>query len=274
VPLNFDEFDFVRTLVQKHAALVLDNDKMYLAEARLAALARREGFESSGHLVAALRVDPGLQLRQKVIEAMVTNETSFFRDKFPFEALRRLVLPELCQRRATERVLNIWCGAASTGQEPYSVAMLLHEHFTAHPGWTTRILATDLSTEVLERARRGCYSQLEINRGLPAPLLVKYFQRKGAEWHLKDEVRNFVDFRPLNLVEAWPRMPRIDIVLLRNVLIYFDVPTKKQILSKVRQILRADGYLFLGGAETTINLDDQFERVDFDRAGGYRLRPY
>jgi chemotaxis protein methyltransferase CheR len=206
-----------------------------------------------------------------VIEAMTTNETSFYRDLHPFDALRKTVLPDLFQRRAAERRLNIWCGACSTGQEPYTVALILREHFSAFAAWSIKIIATDLSTEVLARSRLGCYSQLEVNRGLPAPLLLKYFHRHGTEWQLKDEVRDLVEFRQLNLLEASLGLPSLDIVFLRNVLIYFDVPTKKSILQKVRQSLRSDGYFFMGGAETTLNLDDAFHRLAFDRSSCYRL---
>jgi chemotaxis protein methyltransferase CheR len=222
--------------------------------------------------VARLRTAPLNGLQQKVVEAMTTNETSFFRDVQPFEMLKQMVVPELMKRRATERRLNVWCAASSTGQEPYSLAMMLRESFPSLGGWKVRISASDLSTEVLEKARRGRYSQLEVNRGLPAHLLVKYFQRQGVEWQIKDDIRNVIDYRQLNLIEPWPALPPMDVILIRNVLIYFDVETKRQILGKARRLLRPDGYLFLGGAETTLKLDDSFERVEFQRTGCYQLR--
>jgi chemotaxis protein methyltransferase CheR len=273
MPLSRVDFEYVRALVLKRSAIVLEDDKLYLAESRLTSLARREGIASIDALLVRLRAEPNNGLVVKVVEAMTTNETFFFRDVYPFEALRLHLLPELMRRRASERRLDIWCAAASTGQEPYSLVMLLREHFPELAGWTVRLLATDLSTEVLARAREGRYSQLEVNRGLPARLLVRYFRQQGAEWQIKDEIRKTVEFRPLNLIEPWPAMPAMDLVLMRNVLIYFDVDTKKQILSRVTRLLRPDGYLMLGGAETTLNLDDSFERVDFDRCGAYRLRP-
>jgi len=272
VPLETIDFEFVSSLVLKRSAIVLEVEKKYLVESRLLPLAHKEGYSSISELVGKLRVGSPNGLHEKVVEAMTTNETSFFRDVIPFDALKKVVLPETFQKRTTERRLNIWCGASSTGQEPYTIALILREYFPNYSDWKIGITATDLSTEVLSRARAGRYSQLEVNRGLPAPLLVKYFQRLGTEWQLKEEVRRLVEFRQLNLIDAaWGILPA-DIVFLRNVLIYFDVPTKKAILKKVRQILRPDGYLFLGGAETTMNLDDAFERVPLERSGCYRLR--
>jgi chemotaxis protein methyltransferase CheR len=248
VALSQADFEYVRTLVLKRSAIVLENEKFYLAETRLQAVARREGIDSLETLVARLRAAPGNNgLHQKVVEAMTTNETSFFRDVQPFEMLKQVVVPELMKRRATERQLSIWCAASSTGQEPYSLAMLLREHFPPLAAWKVRITASDLSTEVLEKARQGRYSQLEVNRGLPAQLLVKYFQRQGVEWQIKDDIRNLIDYRQINLIEAWPAMPQLDVILIRNVLIYFDVETKRQILGKAKKLLRPDGYLFLGG---------------------------
>jgi len=206
------------------------------------------------------------------VEAMTTNETSFFRDFHPFEGLKKFVLPDLIARRAAERELTVWCAASSSGQEPYSLAMLIRENLPQLVSWRIRILATDLSSDVLARAREGRYSQLEVNRGLPASLLVKYFEKRGCDWYLRDDIRNMVDFQIVNLASAWPFLPPMDIVMLRNVLIYFGVETKKDILAKVRRVLRPDGYLFLGGSETTFSIDDSFERVQLERATCYRVR--
>lgn len=272
VPLSVVDFDYIRNLVRQRSAIVLESDKSYLAESRLLPLARHEGFSSVDALMAGVRANKVNGLAQKVVEAMTTNETSFFRDIQPFEIFREKILPELLQKRAVERRLCIWCAACSTGQEPYTIAMLLCEHFGGLNGWRFDLLATDLATTVLEKAKQGCYTQMEVNRGLSARQLVKYFQRQGLHWQIADDLRRMVQFRPLNLIEPWPSLPALDVIFLRNVLIYFDVPTKKAILGKVRQSLRPDGYLFLGGAETTMNLDDRFERLDFQRAGCYRLR--
>jgi chemotaxis protein methyltransferase CheR len=272
MPLSPAELDYVRGLVKERSANVLEGDKAYLAEARLLPVAQREGFRSVSELVAHLSGPASDGLRQRAAEAMTINETSFFRDARPFEALRTAVLPELLRRRAAERRLAVWSAACASGQEPYSVALLLREHFPELAAWDVRLLATDICAAVLERARQGLYTQAEVNRGLPAALLVRYFRREGLDWQLDDAVRRTVELRRLNLVEPWPPLPAFDVVSLRNVLLYFDVPTRKQVLAAVRRALRPDGYLFLGGAETTLRLDDAFEWVPMARAGCYRLR--
>jgi chemotaxis protein methyltransferase CheR len=269
--LSRADFDYLCGLVKRHSAIALDEGKGYLVEARLSPLARREGFASLEALVAGLRAGTAHGLDQQVVEAMTTNETSFFRDVHPFECLRRAILPDLVQRRAGERRLAVWCAACSTGQEPYSVALLLREHFPGLGGWDVRLIASDLSREVLERARQGRYTQMEVNRGLPARLLVKYFQRQGLDWQLHGDVRRMVEFRPLNLIEPWPPLPPLDVIFLRNVLIYFDADARREVLGKVRRVLRPDGSLFLGGAETVMHLDDTFERVPLEGSGCYRL---
>jgi chemotaxis protein methyltransferase CheR len=270
--LSHNDFECIRALVLKRAAIVLEAGKEYLVESRLVPLARQEGFASLQELIAQLRAHPCDGLYSKVVEAMTTNETSFFRDTHPFEALKNIVLPDLLTRRAHERQLHLWCAASSSGQEPYTLAMLLREHFLTLASWTLRFIASDISHEMLARARAGRYSKLEVNRGLPATFLVKYFQKQGVEWQIKEELRRMIEFRYINLVETWPSLPPMDLILMRNVMIYFNVETKKAILGKVRRLLRPDGYLFLGGAETTMNLDNAFERVEFDKSGCYRLR--
>jgi len=270
--LSTPEFDYIRKLVLDQSAIVLEEDKGYLVESRLSPLARREGLTSLSVLVEKLRREPFNPLHRSAVEAMTTNETSFFRDFHPFEALRKSVLPELISKRDQSRELNIWCAACSAGQEPYTVAMVLREYFPGLANWNVRILATDLSLAVLARAREGRYSQLEVNRGLPAAFLVKYFQKQGCEWQLRDDIRGMVDFQVLNLATAWPPLPSMDLVMMRNVLIYFGIDTKKEIMGRVRRILRSDGYFFLGAAETTFNLDDSFERIQLERATCYRIR--
>ena len=251
--------------------MVLDKGKEYLVEARLMPLARAEGFNTFNEMIETMKKSLNSGIHKKVVEAMTTNETSFYRDLHPFESLRTLILPSLISRRAKERRLNFWCGAASTGQEPYSISMLLKEHFPTLSTWDVKFLATDLNTEVLDRARTGRYRQMEVNRGLPAPLLVKYFTEKSTLWEVREEIRKMVEYKEMNLAENWLPMPKLDVVFLRNVMIYFDIDMKKKILGKIRSLLAPDGYLFLGGAETTVNLDDQFEPVVFGRATCYRL---
>ena len=266
------DFDYIQRLVRAQAGLVLEAGKEYLAESRLLPAARKEGLNSIEDLVARLRSRPVDGLHRRVVEAMTINETSFFRDFHPFELLRKFVLPDLVLRRQAEQTITIWCAASSSGQEPYTVAMLLREHFPGLLSWRLRIIASDLSEEILARARQGRYSQLEVNRGLPASYLVKYFTKQGSEWQLKDEVRRMVEFQGINLTAPWPPLPIMDIIFMRNVLIYFEVDNKKLILSRVRRLLRDDGTLFLGGAETTLNLDDSFARSELERSGCYHLR--
>jgi chemotaxis protein methyltransferase CheR len=270
--LSLPEFNYVRRLVLDQSAIVLEEDKGYLVESRLLPLARREGFASLSLLVQRLQAEPFQGLHRQAVEALTTNETSFFRDFHPFEALKKFVLPDLIAKRAAERELTIWCAASSSGQEPYSISMLIRESFPQLVSWKLHILATDLSTEMLARAREGRYSQLEVNRGLPATFLVKYFQKRGCDWYLRDDIRSMVDYQVVNLSSGFPFLPPMDIVMMRNVLIYFGVQTKKEILAKVRRILRPDGYFFLGGAETTFSIDDSFERVQLERATCYRVR--
>ncbi len=267
------DFAFVQKLVMDRAAIVLNESKEYLVESRLTGLARKKKLDSLGALLAEAKNGKQNGLLDEIIDAMTTNETSFLRDVHPFEMMRKIVFPDLIRKRQVEKKLHIWCGASSSGQEPYTIAMMLREHFwETLRDWSVVFIASDLSTEMLDRARAGSYSQLEVNRGLPAPLLVKYFDKDGSNWQVRDEIREMVDFRQINLVKDWPTMPPLDLVLMRNVLIYFDVPTKKKVLARVRERMRPDGYLFLGGAETTLNLDEAFERVQGDKAGCYRLK--
>lgn len=266
------DFEYVSRLAHSEAALVIEPGKEYLVECRLGPLAQREGFTSLAEFVKHLRAEVKINgLHHRAIDALTTNETLFFRDFHPFEALRRSILPAVLEQRASSRRLAIWSAACSTGQEPYSLAMLLLEHFPQLAGWTVSILATDLSPTVLQRAREGTYSQLEVNRGLPASYLVKYFTKREEKWGIKDEVKKMVEFRPMNLIQPWPVMPPFDLVLIRNVMIYFDVVTKQTILRKIRNCLLPHGYLFLGTAETTANLDPEYRPVSFGKAVVYSV---
>jgi chemotaxis protein methyltransferase CheR len=262
---------FVRELVYSRAAIVLPPGKEYLIESRLAPLAKDEGYGSIEELVSVLKGKGDGDLRTRVVEAMTTTETSFFRDIHPFEALKRKVLPELVEARKARREITIWCGASSTGQEPYSLAMLWRETFPHLANWNFKVVATDINSVVLDRAKEGRYRQIEVNRGLPAALLVKYFEAHGPEWQIRPEIRQLVQFLPENLIApSWTNVPTADLVMLRNVLIYFDVPTKRDILGKVRRVLRGDGVLFLGGAETTLQIDENWERLQDGKAVFYK----
>jgi chemotaxis protein methyltransferase CheR len=270
--INPADFDFISKIVREQSAIVLEKGKEYLVESRLMPLVHQEKLESLENLVRKVKSAPRGPLKDAVIEAMTTNETSFYRDIHPFETLKKIILPELIEKRRTKKELNIWCGASSSGQEPYSLVMLLKNSFPELITWKTKFSASDLSNQMLNRCKSGIYSQLEINRGLPAPLMVKYFQRIGTEWQVKEELRKMIQFRIINLSETWPMMPQLDLVMMRNVLIYFDVEMKKNILGRVRKLLRPDGYLFLGAAETTLNLDENFERMPFKQSGCYCLK--
>ena len=269
--LDPQAFQFITTLVRERSAIVLEEGKSYLIESRLSPIAREQGLESVAELVSVLRKPGQQQLAQRVVEAMTTNESSFFRDLHPFQALKTTILPALIESRKKERTLNIWSNACSSGQEIYSIALTIKEHFPELSGWKVRLIGTDLSTQILERAKLGIFNQTEVNRGLPMPLLLKYFVKEGIHWKIKDEIRQMADFRILNLVEPFPAyLPEMDLVFLRNVLIYFSPESKRQILFKTHKILRDDGYLFLGGAETTMNLDVTYAREQVGNAVWYR----
>jgi chemotaxis protein methyltransferase CheR len=270
--LSRASFEFVRTVLRQRSAHQLEDDKAYLVETRLLPVVRRHGFSSVEDLLLHARARGTELLLGELVEAMAINETFFFRDGQPFEALRQAVLPELVRRRSSVRSLNIWSAACSSGQEPYSVALLLRRFFPALDGWNVRLIASDLSTAMLERARRALYSDLEVSRGLPPEMRSAYLEKRTDGWQIRDDVRRMVDFRLINLSGPWPELPPLDLVLLRNVLIYFDVPTRQRILDRVRRALQPDGYLLLGGAETTYNLDDGFVPVSFEGVSFFQLR--
>ena len=245
------EYDYLRALLKERSGLVLSADKHYLVESRLLPLARKAGLPTLGELVLRLKGAGGEALKVDVVAAMTTNESFFFRDKFPFENFRTFIIPNLLQARAAERRIRIWCAAAATGQEPYSLAMILKEMGCQLDGFRIDILATDLSDDVLEKAKSGIYTQFEVQRGLPIQLLVKYFTQTGEAWRISPEIRNMVQFRPINLIRNFSNLGMFDVVFCRNVLIYFDQPTKIAVLERIAGVTACDGYLALGGAETT-----------------------
>ncbi len=269
--MNAGDFEYVKSFVLQHTAIVLEPGKEYLVEARLAPIAKEAGLTSVEELIKALRSQSFGGLHKKAIDAMTTNETYFFRDLHPFDALKKNIIPELLTKRASEKKLNIWCAASSSGQEPYTIAMVLKENFPQLKDWHTHFVASDISDNMLEKARSGAYSQLEVNRGLPAIYLAKHFEKFEGNWRLKEPIRHMINFVKINLMSAFPHMPQMDIVFIRNVLIYFDVETKRAILNKIRQILKPDGYLFLGGSETTLGLDENYQRVIFDKTTCYQM---
>ncbi|SFK43926.1 CheR family methyltransferase [Geodermatophilus ruber] len=267
--LTATSFDWVRQLVHRESAIVLAPGKEYLVEARLLPIAREMGLPDVGQLVDSVRSRPSPEHTRKIVEALTTNETSWFRDGDPFTALTSTVLPALLATRKPHDRLQIWSAACSSGQEPYTIAMLL-EDALPNAGTRVSITATDLSRDMVERTRAGRFSQLEINRGLPAPMLVRHFTRAGSEWEVAPTLRRMVTARECNLAAPLPPMGPFDVVYLRNVLIYFDLPTKQAILRRVRALMRPDGWLFLGAAETTLGVDDSWERVVTGRSSAYR----
>lgn len=264
------DFDYVRALVEFESAIVLGPEKRYLVETRLEMLARTLHMPETT-LLERLRNAAFPEVREKVVEAMTTNETWFFRDQHPFETLRTHVFPRLIESRAQVRRLNIWSAASSTGQEPYSIAILLREHFPELRNWSINLLATDINRSVLERAESGRFTEVELGRGMPATLIQRYFQRQGDMWVLDPGIRSMVTYRLLNLKDSWPPLPAMDLVLLRNVLIYFSPDTKRQILTRIRSIMRPDGYLLLGSSETTHFLDETFQSVHLGSSICYQI---
>jgi chemotaxis protein methyltransferase CheR len=264
------DFDYLRQLVYLNSAVFIDADKEYLAELHLTNLAEETGFDSIIQFVKHLKTLPFGNLHVQAIESLLNYETTFFRDTYPFEILKELILPKIIKRH--QEIINIWCAASSSGQEPYSIAMLLKEEKMLDTV-SLQLIASDISDKILARARQGIYNQVEIRRGLPTTLQKKYFHPiiNGSEWQINEDIRNMVDFRKINLLDSWCELPKMDIIFLRNVLIYFETPTKKKILSKIKDLLKPDGYLFLGGGETTINLNDEFERIQFAKGSCYRV---
>ena len=260
MPLATPEIDYLKHLIAERSGNIISSNQDYLLESRLTPVAKAAGLMDVQALVAELRRHPGSPLPERIAEAMTINETSFFRDIAPFDALRQHILPPMIQKRSTGKSLSIWCGASSSGQEPYSIAMTLREHFNELAKWNVRITATDLSEEMVKRTADGTYSQFEVNRGLPAQSLLKHFERAGTKWRVRPELRKMIDAKRMNLTGAWPIAAQYDIVFLRNVMIYFDLPTKERILNRIHKILRPNGYLFLGGGETLITLSVPFLR--------------
>ncbi len=264
------QFAYLRDFLKRRTGVALDDTKRYLVEARLRPVARSRGLDDIDAIAEILRTTADHRLEEEVICAMMTHETSFFRDRSPFETLAKLI-PELVARRGVMKQLVIWSAACSTGQEPYSLAMLLRERFASLlADWRVRIIASDISKIALDRARSGIYSDLETTRGLPTGLRGRYFKSLQGRWSIVQDCRQLVEFRQINLNDSWPPLPSCDVIFLRNVLLYFDVPTRRAVLSRMRGLLRRDGGLFLGGAETMLGLEVGYERISGDGCSYYR----
>ena len=262
--VSTSDFDFVRELLRQRTGIALEADKSYLVDSRLLPVARKHNLSDVTVLIQHIRHQDRGSIAGDVLDALCTNETSWLRDGEPFRVLVDEVVPQLMEARRESRALTLWSAACAMGQEPYSLAMMLEDVLPTQ-GWTYRIVASDVCGSALSRAEAGLYRQLEINRGLPASLLVRHFERDGANWRISQAMRQRITFQHNNLLHDPPPVTRADVVLLRNVLIYFDIPTRQRVLEKVRNILAPDGVLLLGAAETTLGLSEGWLRTTHGR---------
>jgi len=260
------DYEYFQRFLKQRSGLVLADGKQYLLEARLTPIANTFGIASVSALAQRLRQPGAHAIEEAIVDAMTTNESSFFRDKTPFEAFKTVMLPTLLKSRPATQPLRIWCAAASSGQEPYSLAILLREASASLAGRKVEIIGTDISEEMLKRARNGIYSQFEVQRGMPVQLLLKYFKKQGDDWQVNADIRQMVHFRTLNLLNNFSALGSFDIIFCRNVLIYFDLPTKLDILERMAKNLKPDGYLVLGGAETVVGVTTSFAPIPQHRS--------
>lgn len=263
--MKSDDFEFISALLKRRSGLLLSSDKIYLLESRLTPIAHRRGLETLEDLVAEIRTKGTEDLLMEVTEAMTTNESFFFRDNKPFELLKDYVLPQLLDSKESSKKLRIWCAAASTGQEPYSIAIILKEMEAKLSGWNIEIVGTDIAQKVLDKAETGLFSQFEVQRGLPIQMLIKYFNQVGEMWQISEEIRDMVSYRKFNLLDPFTILGTFDIIFCRNVLIYFDQQTKMEVLERMRKLLPDNGTLFLGAAETVLGITDKFKPVQGQR---------
>ena len=263
------DYQYLSSFLRERSGLSLGNDRQYLLKSRLEPLAQSHGLDDISALTNVLRRGSEPSLEAAVVDAMTTNETSFLRDRTPFEEFRTVILPALCEARRINRRIRIWSAACSTGQEPWSLAMLLTESLPNLSSWDIRIVATDISTRVLDRAREGVYSAIEVQRGLPAKLLVKYFEQSGSCYRVRPELHGMIEWRQLNLFDSFASLGTFDVIFCRNVLIYFEVPDKADILTRMHQQLEPDGSLLLGGAETVLGITDRFKKDPRCKSAAY-----
>lgn len=260
-----ESFAFLSKWLYERTGLVLGPDKLYLVESRLSPVARRFNLAGLDAIVVEIKSGRGGDFATEVSDAMMTNESFFYRDVKPFEQFKDLVLPKLLQARAGARRVRIWSAAASTGQEPYTLAMIIKEMEARFAGWKFEIIGTDISREALERAKAGLYTQFEVQRGLPIQMLMKYFKQQGDRWQISDAVKQMVQLREFNLLTDPGSLGQFDVVFCRNVLIYFDQPTKAAVLARIAKQMPADGFLYLGGAETVLGVTDRFVPIQGQR---------
>lgn len=266
-----DEYQFLANFFKTRSGLVLTPEKIYLIENRLLPIAKRRNLENLPDFVNALKAGTDKALIDEVTDAMTVNETFFFRDGKPFELFKNKVLPDLIKRRAAQKSIKIWCAAAALGQEPYTIAMLLLEAKALMAGWRQSLLATDISNSALAKATAGKYTEFEVQRGLPPEYLDRYFTKNGVGWEVKQQVKDLIKFQHFNLLNSPAGTGPFDIVFCRNVLIYFDEQTKREVLKRIRSVMTDDGLLFMGGAETVVGLSDEFAPVTGER-GIYEIK--
>ncbi len=266
------DFELYKSLLYDKSGLVITPDKSYLLDSRLTPIAKKWNYPNLDMMTLQLRAIPDPKLIKDIVEAMTTNETSFFRDTKPFALFQETILPHMIQTRGARKTVRIWCAACSSGQEPYSLSMILKDKEAQLKGWRFEIVATDLSDDILDQARKATYSQFEVQRGLPIQYLMKYFTQVNEAWQLKDDIRSMVKFSTFNLLDDMSRMGQFDIIFCRNVLIYFDEKTKGGILGKMDKQLDKDGFLLLGGAETVLGITDKFVPMP-DKRGLYIKNP-
>jgi chemotaxis protein methyltransferase CheR len=262
--MNPDDFEFYRSFLHKESGLAITPDKMYLLESRLNPVAKKMDCDGIAGLTAKLRAND-MVAKHHVVEAMTTNETFFFRDTHPFERFENVVLPKIMENKPVGSTIKIWNAACSSGQEPYSLGIILKENAHKFAGYKFDILATDLSEDILETAKRAVYTQFEVQRGMPIQLLMKYFTQQGTEWALKDEIKSMVRFEKFNLLDPMTKFPEFDVIFCRNVLIYFDRETKAKVLTEMKKHIAKHGFLFLGGAETVVGITDSFKPMAGER---------
>ncbi|MEZ5690450.1 MAG: protein-glutamate O-methyltransferase [Rickettsiales bacterium] len=269
--MQAQDFQYLADILKKRSGLALTDDKAYLIESRLLPIARAHKLQDIKQLCDLLRLRPNESLLVEITEAMTTNESSFYRDIKPYEALRKIVFPMLMERPNAAKKLRIWSAACSTGQEPYTISMCIKED-SKLIGWNFDIVATDLASKVVNRAKEGLYSQFEAQRGLPIQMLVKYFtSMPDTSWKIKDNIRSMVEFKLQNLLESYITLGKFDIIFCRNVLIYFDEPTKAEITAKMAKSLNEGGVFIIGSTESLVDPKGQFSEIP-DFRGAYKLK--
>ncbi len=259
-----DDFKLYQILLFKESGLSIKEDKAYLLESRMNSLIKKLDIPDTATLTAKVKAGD-VTVKKEVVEAMTTNETFFFRDMHPFDKFRDVVLPKIFENKPVGSTIRIWCAACSSGQEPYSLAIILKENAAKFAGYNFEIIATDLSDDILDTAKAAKYSQFEVQRGMPITLLVKYFKQEGTDWLLNDDIKSMVKFEKFNLLDPMTKYGTLDIVFCRNVLIYFAAETKSMVLSELYQRIAKHGFLFLGGAETVVGVTDKFKLMEGER---------